>query len=56
MDFNKSIFENRKELNRPFLVAHRGVCGANVPCNSILAYQIALNQGADVVEIDVSKR
>lgn len=55
MNFNKSIFENRKELNRPFLVAHRGVCGANVPCNSILAYQIALNQGADVVEIDVSK-
>ncbi|MBO5262256.1 MAG: glycerophosphodiester phosphodiesterase family protein [Clostridia bacterium] len=55
MDFNKSIFENRKELNRPFLVAHRGVCGANIPCNSIASYIIALNQGADVVEIDVSK-
>ncbi|MBQ8146182.1 MAG: glycerophosphodiester phosphodiesterase family protein [Clostridia bacterium] len=55
MNFNKSIFENRKELNRPFLVAHRGVCGANVPCNSIASYQIALSQGADVVEIDVSK-
>lgn len=55
MDFNKSIFENRKELGRPFLAAHRGVCGANVPCNSIAAYKIALSQGADVVEIDVSK-
>lgn len=55
MDFNKSIFENKRELNRPFLVAHRGVCGANVPCNSIAAYKIALNQGADIVEIDVSK-
>ncbi len=55
MDFNKSIFENRKELKRPFLAAHRGVCGANVPCNSIAAYKIALSQGADVVEIDVSK-
>ncbi|MBR2943557.1 MAG: glycerophosphodiester phosphodiesterase family protein [Clostridia bacterium] len=55
MDFAKSIFENRKELNRPFLVAHRGVCGANIPCNSIAAYKIALSQGADVVEIDVSK-
>ena len=55
MDFNKSIFENRKALNRPFLAAHRGVCGANVPCNSIAAYKIALSQGADVVEIDVSK-
>ena len=55
MDFNKSIFENRAELGRPFFAAHRGVCGANVPCNSILAYQIALAQGAEVVEIDVSK-
>ncbi len=55
MDFNKSIFENRKALGRPFLVAHRGVCGANVPCNTLTAYKIALKQGADVVEIDVSK-
>ena len=55
MDFNKSIVENRATLGRPFFAAHRGVCGANVPCNSILAYQIALAQGAEVVEIDVSK-
>lgn len=55
MDFTKSIFENKQLLDRPFLVAHRGVCGANVPCNSIVAYKAALAQGADVVEIDVSK-
>ena len=55
MDFSKSIFENRKQLTRPFFAAHRGVCGANIPCNSIAAYKAALNQGADVVEIDVSK-
>ena len=55
IDFTKSIFENRKIKGAPLLVAHRGVCGANVPCNSIAAYKIALNQGADVVEIDVSK-
>ena len=55
MDFNKSIFENRQALNRPFLAAHRGVCGANIPCNSIAAYKIATDLGADVVEIDVSK-
>lgn len=55
MDFNKSIFENRKERKYPFLAAHRGVCGANIPCNTIAAYKIALSQGADVVEIDVSK-
>ncbi len=55
MNFEKSIFENRKEKGSPFLAAHRGVCGANIPCNSIAAYKIALAQGADVVEIDVSK-
>lgn len=55
MDFNKNIFDNRKERKAPFLAAHRGVCGANIPCNSLAAYTIAINQGADVVEIDVSK-
>ena len=55
MNFDKSIFENRKALSRPFLAAHRGVCGANVPCNTLLSYQIAVEQGADVVEIDVTK-
>ena len=55
MDFNKSIFENRMDKGAPFLVAHRGVCGANVPCNSITAYKTAIAQGADVVEIDVAK-
>ena len=54
-DFRKSILEARKRLSRPFLVAHRGVNGANVPCNTLAAYKIAVNQGADVVEIDVTK-
>jgi len=55
MDFSKSIFENRMNNGAPFLAAHRGVCGANIPCNTLAAYKIALDQGADVVEIDVSK-
>lgn len=55
MDFDKSIKENLKNLNRPFLVAHRGVCGANIPCNTMLAYKIAVEGGADVIELDVSK-
>lgn len=38
---------------RVLLVAHRGVCGGNIPCNSLQAFQIALNQGADIVELDV---
>ena len=55
MDFNENIFNNRQKLGRPFLVAHRGVYGANVPCNTLAAYAIAVAQGADVVEIDVSR-
>lgn len=55
MDFERSIFENRAALGRPFLAAHRGVCGANIPCNTLAAYKIALDQGADVVEMDVTK-
>ena len=55
MDFSKSIFENRKEKGAPLLAAHRGASGANIPCNTIAAYKIALDQGADVMEIDVTK-
>ena len=55
INFEKSIFENRQARKMPFLAAHRGVCGANIPCNTLAAYKIALDQGADVVEIDVSK-
>ncbi len=55
MDFERSIFENRAALGRPFLAAHRGGCGANIPCNTLAVYKIALDQGADVVEMDVTK-
>lgn len=54
-DFNSSIFKNRRQRNTPLLAAHRGVCGANIPCNTLLAYKIAVDQGADIVEIDVAK-
>ncbi len=36
-----------------FVVAHRGVSGGNIPCNTIPAYETALKQGADMIEIDV---
>lgn len=55
IDFNKSIAFNKKVKNAPFLVAHRGVNAANIPCNTLAAYKIAVKQGAEVVEIDVSK-
>lgn len=34
------------------LVAHRGVCGGNIPCNSLQAFQAAVNMGADMIELD----
>ena len=55
MDFTKKIFENRQQRNIPFLAAHRGICGGNIPCNTLASYEIALRQGADVVEIDVTR-
>ena len=55
MNFDLNIFEQRKQYGRAFIAAHRGVNRANIPCNSLLAYKIALMQGADIVEIDVSK-
>ena len=54
MNFEKNIYQNRIEKGAPLVVAHRGVCGANVPCNSLASYKIAVDQGADVVEIDVA--
>lgn len=51
MDFSKKI-KPQKEL--PLLAGHRGVCGANIPCNTLASYEIALRQGADIIELDVS--
>lgn len=45
------LFELAKQ--KIITVAHRGVSGGNIPCNTIAAYEIALQQGADMIEIDV---
>ncbi len=37
------------------LVAHRGVCGGNIPCNSLQAFRAAVRHGADVVELDAER-
>ena len=50
MDFN--IHEVAKE--KMFIAAHRGVFGGNIPCNTIASYEIALKQGADMIETDVN--
>ena len=36
------------------IVAHRGTPGGNIPCNTLPAYETALLQGADMIEIDVT--
>ncbi|MBQ9778159.1 MAG: glycerophosphodiester phosphodiesterase family protein, partial [Clostridia bacterium] len=39
---------------RLLLVAHRGAFAGNIPCNTIAAYEAALRQGADMIEIDLN--
>lgn len=39
---------------RVLIAAHRGVAGGNIPCNSIPGFKAALNQGADIIELDVA--
>ena len=51
LDFSKRLTPQAT----PYLAAHRGVCGANIPCNTLASYEIALRQGADIIELDVSK-
>ena len=48
----KNILDAAKE--RILIAAHRGTAGGNIPCNSLASYEIALRQGADIVEIDVA--
>ncbi len=49
-------FDFREAAKKNILiVAHRGVSAGNIPCNTVPAYETALKQGADVIEVDVSK-
>lgn len=50
---NFDIFEKAKE--NIIVVAHRGVSAGNIPCNTLTSYEIALKQGADMIEVDVSR-
>ena len=50
MNFN--LHEKAKE--NIIIVAHRGAAGGNIPCNTMASYEIALKQGADMIEVDVS--
>jgi len=41
--------------SRILIAAHRGVAGGNVPCNSMAAFKAALRQGADIIELDITR-
>ena len=48
-------FDIREAAQEKILVAaHRGVFGGNIPCNTLASYEIALKQGADMIETDVN--
>ncbi len=46
---------NKLSREHIITVAHRGICGGNIPCNTLASYELALRSGADMIEIDVSK-
>ena len=49
-------FDLKKDASeRIIIAAHRGECGGNIPCNTIAAYEIAVDNGADMIEVDVSR-
>ncbi len=52
MDIKKSIFENARGM--PLVCAHRGSSSGNIPCNTLAAFNAALMQGADMIELDVA--
>ncbi len=45
----KSLVQQKKVL----IAAHRGLAGADIPCNTIPAFEIALQNGADILEMDL---
>ena len=49
-------FDLRESAKDHILIAaHRGASGGNIPCNTLPAYETALKQGADMIEVDVDK-
>ena len=44
------------ELKKRVLIsAHMGSCGYNLPGNTYASFAVALRQGADIIELDVTK-
>lgn len=49
----KNIFMDTRNERGILIAAHRGMCGGNVVQNTIMAYESALQHGADIIEMDV---
>lgn len=49
-----NLLSKAKE-KKVLIVAHRGSCGGNIPCNSLQAFNAAILAGADIVELDVER-
>ena len=47
------ILETARE--RIILCAHRGIFGGNIPCNTIASFDFAIAEGADMIELDVTR-
>lgn len=48
------LLTNAKNDKGILIAAHRGVYGGNIACNTPESYEVALMQGADIIELDVS--
>lgn len=51
---NNKLTEMIQE-NGVLVAAHRGLAGGNIPCNTMAAFNIALNSGAKILEMDLFK-
>lgn len=50
------MFDLRSMAKGKVLVsAHRGTWAGNIPCNTIYAFKAALAEGADIIELDISR-
>lgn len=47
------MFETAKK--QVMICQHRGMCGGNIPGNTIAAFEIALKYGVDMLELDITK-
>lgn len=48
----RTLQELREEKGT-LVVAHRGSAGGNIPCNTMAAFDVAIRDGADMIEMDL---